>query len=73
VTRFGVDQQTFGFGLVAIVAALVIARRSQLIACFSQAANSNADRLEGGPVRERWAALLVAGGVAPTDTVGAQQ
>jgi ABC-type branched-subunit amino acid transport system permease subunit len=57
VTKFGVDQQTFYFGLVAIGAALVIARRSQMTGWLSQSANSSADRLTHGPVRDRWVAI----------------
>jgi ABC-type branched-subunit amino acid transport system permease subunit len=58
VTKFGVDQQTFCFGLVAIISALVIARRSQLLAWLARSATSSGDRLAHGPVRDRWAAVV---------------
>jgi branched-subunit amino acid ABC-type transport system permease component len=57
VTRFGADQQTFTFGVVAIGAALLIARRSQLTSWLSQSANSSSDRLARGPVTDRWTAI----------------
>jgi hypothetical protein len=50
VTRFGVDQQTFGFGLFAVVAALVIAKRSQVQEWLAMAATSSASRQGRGPV-----------------------
>jgi branched-subunit amino acid ABC-type transport system permease component len=40
LTNFNTDRQLFAFGLVAIGAGIVIAKRAELIACFAQATTS---------------------------------
>jgi branched-subunit amino acid ABC-type transport system permease component len=53
VTRFGVDQQTFGFGVVALAASVVVAKRDALLSWFKVAARTSTDRRLDGPARAR--------------------
>jgi len=55
VTHFGVDQQTFAFGAIAIAAALVMARRSDLSVWMKEAAITSRERVAHGPVAARLA------------------
>ena len=68
VTAFGVNEQMFAYGLFGIAAALVIARRSQLLGWLARCATNGQGRLLDGPARARWAAAKLA---SPRPTKGA--
>lgn len=53
VHSFTVDEQTFAFGLAAMVAALVLAQREGLAAWIREKAHTSDNRLEVSPVRDR--------------------
>jgi ABC-type branched-subunit amino acid transport system permease subunit len=53
VTALGQDQETLGFGALAIVASAALCHRDALRAWFARAAATSADRRQHSPVTER--------------------
>jgi ABC-type branched-subunit amino acid transport system permease subunit len=51
VTGFGVDRQMFAFGVTAIAATLLVAKRPELVAWIRRAASTSAQRVQRDPLR----------------------